>query len=559
MAEYKLSYTAQEVDNKLKQIDNLVSKDEIPSKMSELENDSGYLNAITPEMYGAVGDGVTDDSAAIQAAIDAAGNTASVYLAKKTYKISTGLILSHWHSKFQCDGEILYDGTDAAVTLKNIRNSNIYFDRITAENGTAIKLDGTEGHVWSNDVTVNYILSSVIGVYLYTALKSVAYNDIRSKIINSTETGVYLYCNSYYINDNRFHLGYIGGGCMTGIWLRANPDAECEVCENRFLSGSVEGANPNGRAICFDNSRNNEFSKFRLQENYGKNNLVFKGLSSNNDLRLSQGYMYRVDYSELTSGGEQNYVRSASCLATANLACGPVACVSYANGINYDPSYCELSGTLSTDNFPDGVIGTNNNISNGAIPTNLVINSATGNNVTYTLASLYSERGSLAKGFPIVFQFKNSAGSIVFKDSRGGTVLDNTDLKYNGKTVAVRWAGRDKENNIHVWDIKEVGAKYITETELSAKKYLTSFTETDPTVPSWAKASSKPSYTASEVGADASGTASSVVSSHNTSTSAHTDIRNSISQLTSRMTTITLTGTDDSGTTHTWLVYGVSQ
>lgn len=31
--------------------------------------------------------------------------------------------------------------------------------------------------------------------------------------------------------------------------------------------------------------------------------------------------------------------------------------------------------------------------------------------------------------------------------------------------------------------------------------YLTSFTETDPTVPSWAKASSKPSYTASEVGA----------------------------------------------------------
>lgn len=33
---------------------------------------------------------------------------------------------------------------------------------------------------------------------------------------------------------------------------------------------------------------------------------------------------------------------------------------------------------------------------------------------------------------------------------------------------------------------------------------LTSFTETDPTVPSWAKASSKPTYTASEVGALAS-------------------------------------------------------
>ena len=31
--------------------------------------------------------------------------------------------------------------------------------------------------------------------------------------------------------------------------------------------------------------------------------------------------------------------------------------------------------------------------------------------------------------------------------------------------------------------------------------YITGYTETDPTVPSWAKASTKPSYTASEVGA----------------------------------------------------------
>ena len=38
--------------------------------------------------------------------------------------------------------------------------------------------------------------------------------------------------------------------------------------------------------------------------------------------------------------------------------------------------------------------------------------------------------------------------------------------------------------------------------------FLTSYTETDPTVPAWAKAASKPTYTASEVGADASGSAS---------------------------------------------------
>lgn len=55
--------------------------------------------------------------------------------------------------------------------------------------------------------------------------------------------------------------------------------------------------------------------------------------------------------------------------------------------------------------------------------------------------------------------------------------------------------------------------------------YLTSYTETDPTVPSWAKAVSPPSYTASDVGADASGTAAFTVSEHNTSENAHSDIR----------------------------------
>ena len=42
---------------------------------------------------------------------------------------------------------------------------------------------------------------------------------------------------------------------------------------------------------------------------------------------------------------------------------------------------------------------------------------------------------------------------------------------------------------------------YVTNYELEEKGYLTSYTETDPTVPAWAKAESKPTYTAAEVGA----------------------------------------------------------
>ena len=41
--EYKLSYTASDINSKLGQIDNLAKKSEVPTKVSELDNDSGYL------------------------------------------------------------------------------------------------------------------------------------------------------------------------------------------------------------------------------------------------------------------------------------------------------------------------------------------------------------------------------------------------------------------------------------------------------------------------------------------------------------------------------------
>ena len=59
--------------------------------------------------------------------------------------------------------------------------------------------------------------------------------------------------------------------------------------------------------------------------------------------------------------------------------------------------------------------------------------------------------------------------------------------------------------------------------------------ESDPTVPSWAKAAQKPSYTAYEVGADPSGTAASQVAAHNTGADTHSDIRVLIQGLTDRL------------------------
>lgn len=79
--------------------------------------------------------------------------------------------------------------------------------------------------------------------------------------------------------------------------------------------------------------------------------------------------------------------------------------------------------------------------------------------------------------------------------------------------------------------------------------YLKSYTESDPTVPAWAKQQTKPKYTAdevgarpstwmptySDVGAEKSGTADTKVATHNTNGAAHNDIRLLIEGLTTRL------------------------
>lgn len=77
------------------------------------------------------------------------------------------------------------------------------------------------------------------------------------------------------------------------------------------------------------------------------------------------------------------------------------------------------------------------------------------------------------------------------------------------------------------------GLEAALEGKQPAGAYLTQ--ETDPTVPDWAKAATKPSYTASEVGADPAGTAAAQVAAHNTGTDAHSDIRLLIQGLTDRL------------------------
>ncbi len=123
-----------------------------------------YLNV--KENFGAKGDGVTDDTAAIQAALNAASGTTtyatSVYIPAGTYKI-TGITLP---SYIRVDGAnrdstiILYTGSGIALQKNNasithgVMLSNLTIRGTDGNGGTGLKLDTFRRGIFS-DITID--------------------------------------------------------------------------------------------------------------------------------------------------------------------------------------------------------------------------------------------------------------------------------------------------------------------------------------------------------------------------------------------------------------------
>ena len=118
----------------------------------------------------------------------------------------------------------------------------------------------------------------------------------------------------------------------------------------------------------------------------------------------------------------------------------------------------------------------------------------------------------------VVYKKDSHSLAITFNKADGGTVTVDVDISdvfiFNegdgidiseDKTISIDAAVVSKVGHKHVMsDITDYAAPEIP-TKLSQLSndsgFITGYAETDPTVPEWAKAETKPSYTASEVGA----------------------------------------------------------
>lgn len=109
----------------------------------------------TPQMYGAKADGVTDDTDAIQQAIDSGK---SVYLSAGTYVTSEPIVIDgkHFWNFHGEDATIRYTGNGYAFRVLMVENCRIEIGRIISPNGGGIEFYSDSVESWSQYVTLSF-------------------------------------------------------------------------------------------------------------------------------------------------------------------------------------------------------------------------------------------------------------------------------------------------------------------------------------------------------------------------------------------------------------------
>jgi hypothetical protein len=188
---------------------------------------------ISVKDFGAVGDGITDDSTAIQNAIDSVGATGTVFFPKGTYLIVTGIVIGTekvvslvGNSAILKAGannitvlKINYDITRDAIT--EIQNLKIIGNSFTGVTGLQIGSAFTTGNASRLYLTVTNIKISgcETGLYIINGQEQ----DYRQIVLNSNTVGIKIYADSINGGGNALHFASLRlqsntvGGIIKGV------------------------------------------------------------------------------------------------------------------------------------------------------------------------------------------------------------------------------------------------------------------------------------------------------------------------------------------------------
>lgn len=242
---------------------------------------------VTPQMFGAIGDGVADDTEAVEdAVVYAVANGKTLTIPSGEYLISKTIALDGVQ-EMVCTGLLVYSGNDVAVSAKGNQNANLQIRVKNLDNrhvGTGIKLV----NLYHCDVDL-YACGFDIGCEFLGDGTGCVYNTFKPRYIFSNKVALKLNsANSGWCNQNVFFGGRIGKFStdtfdLTGVLITS----ECGYYSN---SNVFYGVSIEGKALHVIHAEYGQYNRFHEIRNEGcTNTLTEENESMCNTVIVSYG------------------------------------------------------------------------------------------------------------------------------------------------------------------------------------------------------------------------------------------------------------------------------
>ena len=169
--------------------------------------------SVTPEQFGAVGDGVTDDTTAFQDAIDYAIDNKCSVVATKRYKVTSLVVSSTIYDGISIIFNTLLSDSAAPTLILEGQSINVIGNIIINDTGDGLQCGGSNYGFAGSTITINFIKSTLANCL---TLKPHADGNVQDVVFNITRMLYKIHAVKMDTTDR-----YVGEVTFNGSWFNA--------------------------------------------------------------------------------------------------------------------------------------------------------------------------------------------------------------------------------------------------------------------------------------------------------------------------------------------------